>query len=187
MPECNAEWTLYVTEREIVRRMGVGINSGRKALQEMKKHPKFPPKTIGGKYYWGSMVDFLDLWNGRAKPLRQDANHEPIARRRSWPEIEAAKERLGRDMARAAGHSNGRETDPRRRILRHTDPEPDRARWGYTDKDGNHRKIVAGIGAGKVRVRAPDGCKWIEDAKETDPASWQRKRKFVPRKPLADK
>jgi hypothetical protein len=102
MPERDAEWTLYVTEGEIVRRMGVGINSGRKALQEMKKHPKFPPKAIGGKYYWGSMVDFLDLWNGRARPLRQDANHEPIvARSRTWAALEAAKERLGHEVARA--------------------------------------------------------------------------------------
>ena len=101
MPERDAEWTLYVTEREIVQRMRVGIHSGRKALQEMKKHPKFPPKAIGGKYYWGSMVDFLNLWNGRAGPLRQDASHEPIARGRTWREIEAAKERLGREVARA--------------------------------------------------------------------------------------
>jgi hypothetical protein len=101
MPEREAEWTLYVTEREIVRRMGVGINSGRKALQEMKKHPKFPPKTVGGKYYWGSMVDFLDLWNGRAGPLRQGVSPEPVARGRIWPEIEAAKERRGREVALA--------------------------------------------------------------------------------------
>ncbi len=101
MPEREAEWTLYVTEREIVRRMGVGINSGRKALQEMKKHPKFPSKVIGGKYYWGSIVDFLDLWNGRAGPLRQSVSPEPIARGRIWPEIEVAKDRLGREVARA--------------------------------------------------------------------------------------
>jgi hypothetical protein len=182
---------LWVTDAEMVRRMGVGINSGRKALQQMRKHPKFPPRSIGGKTYWPSAVDFFDLWNGRRPDvpgLPSDQSHVSLScMGRARASLEAAKERLVRDMARAAGHSDGRETDPRRRILRHTDPEPDRARWGYTDEDGNHRKIVAGIGAGKVRVTAPDGRKWIEDTKETDPASWQRKRKFVPRKPVTDK
>src|SRR6266404_5149111 len=56
---------LYVTDGEIARRMGVGINSGRKAMQKMRRHPKFPPKTIGGKRYWPSVRDFLDLWNNR--------------------------------------------------------------------------------------------------------------------------
>jgi hypothetical protein len=51
-----------------------------------------------------------------------------------------------------------------------------RTRAGFTDEYGNYRKIVAGLRAGQVRVIGPDGRKWIEDAKPTDPAPWQRKR-----------
>jgi hypothetical protein len=108
---------LWVTDTEMVRRMGVGINSGRKALQEMRKHPKFPPRSIGGKTYWPSAVDFFDLWNGRANSPRQEANHEPIAHRRIWPEIEAAKERLGREVARALDAAILRLNTPGRRVL----------------------------------------------------------------------
>jgi hypothetical protein len=42
---------LYVTLEQIPALMGVGINSGRKAPQEMRKHPKFLPRSIRGKYY----------------------------------------------------------------------------------------------------------------------------------------
>jgi hypothetical protein len=69
---------------------------------------------------------------------------------------------------------DGPETIPRPRLRGVT----------YTD-DGYERSPA--MGAGKVKVRAPDGRKWIEDAKETDPDSWQRKRKFAPRKPVTDK
>lgn len=34
-----------------------------------------------------------------------------------------------------------------------------RTRKGYTDENGNYRKIVAGLRAGKVRVIGPDGRK----------------------------
>jgi len=34
---------------------------------------------------------------------------------------------------------------------------------------------------GRVRVRSADGISWIEDAKPTDPASWQKKGKLTPR------
>jgi DNA-binding transcriptional MerR regulator len=64
-------------------------------------------------------------------------------------------------------------------------PEQDRARYGYTDRDGNFRKIVAGLRGGQVRVTAPDGRQWTEAAKPTDPALWHRKRPFKPRTPPA--
>ncbi len=71
--------------------------------------------------------------------------------------------------------------EPRPFRPRHQRPETaeeNRARLGYTDENGNVRKIVAGLGAGKVRVIAPDGRRWTEDAKPSDPAPWQRKRKL---------
>jgi hypothetical protein len=55
-------------------------------------------------------------------------------------------------------------------------PEKERARFGYTDRNGNFRKIVAGLRAGQVRVTAADGSKWTEDATPTDPKIWHRKR-----------
>lgn len=66
------EPTLYVTESEIVRRMGVGIHSGRKAIQKMRLHPQFPAKEIGGKRYWPSVKDFLDRWNNRTLTAPSD-------------------------------------------------------------------------------------------------------------------
>lgn len=104
---------LYVTEGQIIQRMGVGRHSGRKALQKMREHPKFPPKDIGGKRYWPSVRDFLDLWNNRsiaapgnqAGQEQQDNGKTPY-RGRAGASLEAAKERLGRRMASAAGHRN---------------------------------------------------------------------------------
>src|SRR5882757_8953329 len=94
----------YVTDGEIARRMGVGINAGRKAVQEMRKHPKFPPKTIGGKRYWPSVRDFLDLWNNRTIDAPgisagQENHHGQTEHRgRARPRLAAAEERLGRDL-----------------------------------------------------------------------------------------
>jgi hypothetical protein len=91
---------LYVTDAEIVERMGVGINSGRKELQKMRLHPKFPPRAIGGKRYWPSVVDFLDIWNGRpvvdaaAAPVEQPHGH-------AWAYLQEAKKGLSPEMARA--------------------------------------------------------------------------------------
>jgi hypothetical protein len=91
----------YVTQGEIVRRMGVGINAGAKALQQMRKHPKFPPKTIGGKYFWPSVVEFLQFWNGRIVDAPgisagQEDNHGQTTNTgRARPRLAAAKERLG--------------------------------------------------------------------------------------------
>jgi hypothetical protein len=97
--------SLYVTDGEIARRMGVGINAGRKAVQEMRKHPKFPPKTIGGKRFWPSVVDFLNFWNGRSVdtpsiPAGQEYNNGQTTHSgRARPRLAAAKERLGSRVA----------------------------------------------------------------------------------------
>jgi hypothetical protein len=89
---------LWVTDAEMIRRMGVGINSGRKALQQMRKHPKFPPRSIGGKTYWPSAVDFFDFWNGRrvdVPGIPAEQAHIKISHTgRRRPGLEAAKEWL---------------------------------------------------------------------------------------------
>jgi hypothetical protein len=100
------ELPLYVTEAEIAKRMGVGIHSGAKALQQMRQHPRFPPKTIGGKRYWPSVVDFLDLWNHRSASVRtdpavQDYGEQALDDTRAWARLQAMEERLGRRPDRA--------------------------------------------------------------------------------------
>jgi hypothetical protein len=186
MTDRNTEHAVWLTDGEIIKRMRVGQNAGRKALQEMRKHPKFPPRSIGGKTYWGSMVDFFDSWNGRRPDAPdisagQETNHGQTTNSgRARPSLAAAEKWLGSGVAVPPGL----ESVPQRPVLSRTAPEQDRARYGYTDENGNYRRIVAGLRAGKIRVTGPDGRKWIEDANETDPASWQRKRKFVPRKPV---
>jgi hypothetical protein len=96
---------LYVTEGEIVKRMGVGMNSGRKAVQQMRNHPQFPPKTIGGKRYWPAVRDFLEIWNNRSIPAAgnsagQETTHGQTSHTgRARPSLAAAKERLGSRVA----------------------------------------------------------------------------------------
>ena len=101
----------YVTEGEIVKRMRVGRDAGRKAVQEMRKHPRFPPKTIGGKRYWPSVRDFLDFWNNRSItapgiPAEQEQNHGQTSHTgRARPRLEAAEARMGSRLAGKAGSS----------------------------------------------------------------------------------
>lgn len=125
------EPTLYVTEKQIIERMGVGIQAGRKAIQKMRLHPKFPSKDIGGKRYWPSVRDFLDSWNNRtiAAPSiqagQEEVEHEKTpVNRRARPSLAAAKEWLGGRVAVPAGHSKERLqaiNAPDRRVRERTD------------------------------------------------------------------
>lgn len=104
------EPTLYVTEGEIIKRMGVGINAGRKAIQKMRLHPKFPPKDIGGKRYWPAVRDFLEIWNGRSiaapgNSAGQESKYGQTSHSgRARPSLAAAKEWLGGRVASEARH-----------------------------------------------------------------------------------
>jgi hypothetical protein len=95
----------YVTLAVIKKRMGVGIHSGRKALTEMRKHPKFPKATIGGKYFWPSIADFLLIWNGLTVDApgiaagQENSNGQTSNTGRPRPRLAAAKERLGGRVA----------------------------------------------------------------------------------------
>jgi hypothetical protein len=96
-----AEPTLYVTEGEIVKRMGVGMKNGRKAVQKMRLHPNFPPKTIAGKRYWPAVRDFLEIWNNRSIAAtgnsagQETENGTTSHSGRARPSLARAKERLG--------------------------------------------------------------------------------------------
>lgn len=99
------EPAVYVTEGEIVERMNVGINAGRKALQKMRLHPRFPPKTIGGKRFWPSVAAFLHLWNGLTLDApgipagQEQPNGQTTHSGRARPSLAAAKQRLGSRVA----------------------------------------------------------------------------------------
>ncbi|MDB5616607.1 MAG: hypothetical protein JWQ24_845 [Tardiphaga sp.] len=235
MTETPPRWTdgryqlpLYVTDGEIARRMGVGVKAGRKAIQQLRLHPKFPPRTFGGRRYWPSVVDFLDAWNGRASAVRTDPAappDEPLER------LRALEQRLGRELDPElasdpelqrflidddARRSNGGRRQPsmekaevwlaNRRLeqTRSNDagksrlepspavkpivqkrklapPPPRRGRkadeyWdAYMKSPLNKRTFHK---PGWVFILAPDGGNWIEEAKPTDPGSWQKD--FVP-------
>ena len=95
---------LYVTDAEIIKQMKVGINAGRKALQQMRQHPKFPPRTIGGKRYWPAVRAFLDLWNGLTVEApgiaagQENSNGKAAHTGRRRPGLEATQRRLGRSL-----------------------------------------------------------------------------------------
>lgn len=109
-----SEPTLYVTEKQIIERMGVGINAGRKAVQRMRQHPKFPPKDIGGKRYWPSVRTFLDAWNSHTldapgNPAGLETNYGKASYNgRARPSLAAAKEWLGGRVDLPSGHRKER-------------------------------------------------------------------------------
>jgi hypothetical protein len=156
----DAREGLFVSDAELYRRLGVGPRTGRQAVMALERVGQFPRKDplFGNKRYWPAVVAKLNE--------RYIRTVSPINPRPHYP--------------RQA--PDGLETLPTRRLGPEA-PEQDRARYGYTDKDGNFRTIVAGRRAGEVRVTAPDGRKWVEDCKPTDPASWQRKRALKSRTP----
>jgi len=94
----------YCTDKELIRRMGVGLNSGARELKRMREHPACPPRSVGGKTYWPSFRDFLDIWNKRTlatpgNPAGHGDNHGQTSHRgRPRPSLEAAERRLGRGM-----------------------------------------------------------------------------------------
>jgi len=100
-----AAGNLYLTDTELKRRMGVGINSGRKALQAMRKHPNCPRKDIAGKTYWPAFRAFLDLWNNVSISApsisagMETQNEQTSHTGRARPRLAAAKERLGSRVA----------------------------------------------------------------------------------------
>jgi hypothetical protein len=58
--------TLYVSDAEIARRLGLPINRGRVMLRALAAHPAFPKpdKLLGDKRYWPAVKQFLDKRNG---------------------------------------------------------------------------------------------------------------------------
>jgi len=62
----SADETLFVTDSEIIRRLGVPEKAARAAIQELDRHRAFPPKDplMGNRRYWPAVRAFFDLRNG---------------------------------------------------------------------------------------------------------------------------
>mgnify|MGYP001570919320 CR=1 FL=1 len=76
--EAPAPQTLWVTDAELIRRMGVPEKIARAALAELDKHRDrgFPQKQAlwGDRRYWPAVRAWLDATNGlkmSATPLRR--------------------------------------------------------------------------------------------------------------------
>jgi hypothetical protein len=104
-----SEPAVYCTDKELIARIGVGLNSGARALKAMRKHPLCPPRSIGGKTYWPAFRNFLDLWNHNnlaapGIPAGQEkSDGETKHHGRPRHRLAAAKERLARDLASTSG------------------------------------------------------------------------------------
>lgn len=59
---------LYVTDNELVRRLGVPLRTGKAVLSMLDRDPKsgFPAKQQlwGNRRYWPAVQAYLDKWNG---------------------------------------------------------------------------------------------------------------------------
>lgn len=57
---------LYVTDAELIRRIGVPEKEGRAMLQDLAKKPGFPRKQAyaSGRRYWPAVKEYFDKLNG---------------------------------------------------------------------------------------------------------------------------
>jgi hypothetical protein len=57
---------LFVTDAEMLRRIGVSEKIGRIAIRELEKRQEFPPKDplFGNKRYWPAVRAFFDARGG---------------------------------------------------------------------------------------------------------------------------
>lgn len=91
---------LYVSDAELIRRLGVPEKQARVALRDLARDPRFPPKDklLGDRRYWPAVKLYLDRragisiaagpapqapdgpenWNHDATKHRQRARH-PVA------------------------------------------------------------------------------------------------------------
>jgi hypothetical protein len=67
-PDITREPTLYITDAELIRRMGVPEKIARAALRQLdhQKGSGFPKKQalFGGRRYWPAVKAYLDRLNG---------------------------------------------------------------------------------------------------------------------------
>jgi hypothetical protein len=123
---------LFVTDAELIRRLGVPEKIGRAAIQDLEKlhpgRPKFPQKDplFGGRRFWPAVEKYLMIRHGMSgtpftpAPQWQEKRHatteagEAGALGDSRSRLETPRETLGRLMDSAAR--------PRRPRLSHKKP-----------------------------------------------------------------
>jgi hypothetical protein len=135
----------FVTDAELIRRLGVPDKLGRQALQELRKHhpgrPKFPQKDpLFDRTFWPAVENYFNLRHGvtgdpfMTAPQWQEKNDatseagEAGTSGTARSRMETPKETLGRYMASAAGH--------RRPRLSHQKPTLVAA-VGWSDRDAD--------------------------------------------------
>jgi hypothetical protein len=61
---------LYLTDAELIRRLGVPSRSARALFTELENKHRFPRKdpVWGGRRYWPAVKQWFDLRNGVIKP-----------------------------------------------------------------------------------------------------------------------
>lgn len=95
MPERDVEWTLWVTDKEMIQRLGVPEKSARVAIQMLDRtDPSFPKKEPlwCDRRYWPALRRWFDERYGGVAPTSGAASSVP--RHRPRPRLEAAIARL---------------------------------------------------------------------------------------------
>lgn len=71
--------TLYVTDAELIRRMGVPERTARRVIQMLDQDRKsgFPPKQslFGNRRYWPAVRAFLDNYSGLTMAASRRSGH----------------------------------------------------------------------------------------------------------------
>lgn len=65
----GAERTLFITDAEMIRRLGVPEKIARVAIRELDRKPEFPKKDLlmGGRRFWPAVVHFFCARHGIAE------------------------------------------------------------------------------------------------------------------------
>jgi hypothetical protein len=117
---------LFVTDAELIRRLGVPTDIGRRAIQELDRHhpgrPKFPPKDplFGNRRWWPAVEKHLNLRHGvtdatfiaaphwQEKPNATSEAGETGASGNARSRMETPQETLDRILDSTAGHRRPR-------------------------------------------------------------------------------
>lgn len=96
-PDDQQSEPLYVSDAEIVRRLGVSPKTAGRAIASLEAHQGFPPRDnlFAGKRYWPAVKAFLDRRSGlsieaTAKSWTENFD-EPQDRKRAGPGMAKAR------------------------------------------------------------------------------------------------
>jgi hypothetical protein len=96
--EANNPRTLFVTDAELIRRIGVPEKIARAAIQSLDHNPHsgFPKKQRlwGNRRYWPAVVDYFDLYTGRG--LARSRQGADVGPRRVGDQVTTIREAVKR-------------------------------------------------------------------------------------------